>query len=224
MKTIKLLQIQTALKAPKNQRNNFWNYNYRSCEDILEAVKPLLDSVWATLSISDDIIAVWERVYVKATCTLKDTDTWEIIEQTSAFARESETKKWMDDSQITGSASSYARKYALNGLFCIDDTKDADATNDHWKSEEWPFTKKAVKEIKKTEEKEASNWEWYEKTLKNTGFMLQCLDEEDFIKKVKTRLAELKITMTEQQEKNLRIAYQNAKKIESLDFEDPFNA
>lgn len=221
MKTIKLLQIQTALKAPKNQRNNFWNYNYRSCEDILEAVKPLLDSVWATLSISDDIIAVWERVYVKATCTLKDTETWEIIEQTSAFARESETKKWMDDSQITGSASSYARKYALNGLFCIDDTKDADATNDHWKLE-WPFSdtpKKVAKAIKKETEQDIASWEWYEKALKEQKFMLACLDEEDFIRKIKS-----KYQPTEQQEKNLRIAYQNAKQIEALDKEDPFNA
>lgn len=129
----KLLQIQSELKAPKNQINSFGNYNYRSCEDILEAVKPLLVQHECTLTITDDIVAVWDRVYVKATATINDGN--ESI-SVNAFARESETKKGMDDSQITGSASSYARKYALNGLFLIDDTKDADATNDHKKREE----------------------------------------------------------------------------------------
>jgi hypothetical protein len=106
--------------------NTFGKYKYRSCEDILEAVKPLLGDL--VLTISDDIVEVGGRVYVKATVSINSGSG---SVSTTAFARESETKKGMDDSQITGSASSYARKYALNGLFCIDDTKDADATNQH---------------------------------------------------------------------------------------------
>ena len=129
----KLLQIQSELKAPKNQKNSFGNYNYRSCEDILEALKPLLLAYGCTLTITDDIVCVWDRVYVKATATIKYDETQESV---TSFARESATKKGMDDSQITWSASSYARKYALNGLFLIDDTKDADATNDHGKKED----------------------------------------------------------------------------------------
>lgn len=118
-----LMRIQQKLKAPKNQRNSFGNYNYRSCEDILEAVKPLLEQEDVTLLLQDDLVQVGDRYYVKATATfMRGTDR---IEAT-AFAREAETKKGMDDSQITGTASSYARKYALNGLFLIDDTKDAD--------------------------------------------------------------------------------------------------
>ena len=122
----KLAEIQQKLKAPKGQMNKFGGYKYRSCEDILEAVKPLLGDL--ILTVSDDIALVGNRVYVKATATVSD---GEHTVSTTAFAREAETKKGMDDAQITGSASSYARKYALNGLFCIDDTKDADATNDH---------------------------------------------------------------------------------------------
>ena len=116
-----LTRIQLLLKAPKNQYNKFGNYNYRSCEDILEAVKPLLEG--ATLTITDDIVVIGQRYYVKATATFTLGDK---IISVTAFAREEETKKGMDASQITGSASSYARKYALNGLFLIDDTKDAD--------------------------------------------------------------------------------------------------
>lgn len=121
----KLLDIQQELKAPKNQYNSFGKYHYRSCEDILEGVKPLLDKNKAILTLTDELMQVGERYYIKATAQLIDVEKGESIEST-AFARESETKKGMDLSQITGSASSYARKYALNGLFCIDDTKDAD--------------------------------------------------------------------------------------------------
>lgn len=128
----RLIHIQGELKAPKSQENKFGGYKYRSCEDILEAVKPLLKKEKVTLTISDDIVEVGGRVYVKATAALSD---GEDAITTSAFAREAETKKGMDDSQITGSASSYARKYALNGLFAIDDTKDADATNTHGKGQ-----------------------------------------------------------------------------------------
>lgn len=121
-----LLDIQARLKAPKGQTNNFGHYKYRSAEDILEAVKPLLKENGCFLTISDDIVMVGSRIYVKATITLSKNG--ETI-HTTAFARESESKSGMDASQITGAASSYARKYALNGLFCIDDTKDADALN-----------------------------------------------------------------------------------------------
>ena len=126
----KLQGIQSSLKAPKGQTNKFGGYSYRSAEDILTAVKPLLRENACTLVISDDIVGVEGRVYVKATAVLAEAESDYSI-QVNGFARESETRKGMDDSQITGSASSYARKYALNGLFAIDDTKDADATNDH---------------------------------------------------------------------------------------------
>lgn len=116
-------EVQYNLKAPKGQTNTFGHYNYRSCEDILEAVKPLLHEAGLALTLSDDVIAVGNRIYVKATATV--TNGTDSVSNT-AFAREAETKKGMDDSQITGTASSYARKYALNGLFCIDDTRDAD--------------------------------------------------------------------------------------------------
>lgn len=118
-----LQNVQAELKAPKGQYNSFGKYNYRSAEDILEAVKPLLKANGLVLTLSDDIVEVGGRVYVKATAKL--TDGNEVVEVT-AFAREAEAKKGMDDSQVTGTASSYARKYALNGLFLIDDTKDAD--------------------------------------------------------------------------------------------------
>lgn len=130
-----LQQIQSELKAPKTQTNKFGGYNFRSCEDILEAVKPLLAKHKAKLTISDDLVAVGSRVYVKATARFVCGDE---VEFTSGYAREAETKKGMDEAQITGSASSYARKYALNGLFCIDDTKDADATNTHGKEAKGP--------------------------------------------------------------------------------------
>lgn len=124
MKTLK--KIQKELNCPKNQFNKFGGYNYRNQEDILEAVKPLLGD--AILIVSDEIVEIGGRVYVKATATFVEGE-----EQiyTTAFAREPEAQKGMNDSQITGSASSYARKYALNGLFLIDDVKDADATNTH---------------------------------------------------------------------------------------------
>ncbi|EME5699271.1 ERF family protein [Escherichia coli] len=117
----KLWTIQQTLNAPKNQRNNFGGYNYRSAEDILEAVKPLLQNI--TLTVSDEIVLIGNRYYVKATATLSD---GEDVIAVTAYAREEESKKGMDASQLTGATSSYARKYALNGLFCIDDAKDPD--------------------------------------------------------------------------------------------------
>lgn len=123
----RLAKVQQQLKAPKNQRNNYGGYNYRSCEDILEAVKPLLGAISLTLLINDEIVLIGDRYYVKATATIYD-DKGNYVSN-SGYAREELTRKGMDSAQITGAASSYARKYALNGLFAIDDTKDADALN-----------------------------------------------------------------------------------------------
>ncbi len=153
----KLLLIQQELKAPKGQYNSFGKYKYRSCEDILEAVKPICAKHKALLTVSDELVYMGDRYYIKATATLTNTEDTgvkiykheydEITNQpilevvtNTAFAREEETKKGMDGSQITGTASSYARKYALNGLFCIDDTKDAD-TDEFKKQEEKPEPK-----------------------------------------------------------------------------------
>ena len=122
-----LISIQHTLNAPKGQYNSFGKYKYRSCEDILGAVKPLLNEFKCTLTISDDVTMVGDRIYIKATATLTNESGEQVI--TTAFAREEDQKKGMDSSQVTGAASSYARKYALNGLFAIDDTKDADSLN-----------------------------------------------------------------------------------------------
>lgn len=130
----KLNKIQTTLVAPKGQFNKFGNYAYRSCEDILASLKPLLDFTKTTIKLSDQVIMIGTRYYVEATATLTDVETGE-KESVTALAREEETKKGMDSSQITGSASSYARKYALNGLLGIDDVKDSDGTNAHGKTE-----------------------------------------------------------------------------------------
>lgn len=121
----KLMAIQTELKAPKGQYNSYGKYHYRSCEDILEALKPHLKTNNCTLTVSDEIVQIGDRYYIMAVATLYDNKSEDTI-QNKAYARESFDKKGMDDSQITGTASSYARKYCLNGLFLIDDTKDAD--------------------------------------------------------------------------------------------------
>ena len=123
-----LISIQSELKAPKTQVNRFGGYKYRKAEDILEAVKPLLAKQKCTLIITDDVVLIGNRIYVKATATIKN-EKGE-CETTTGWAREEETKKGMDGSQITGASSSYARKYALNGLFAIDDNADSDITND----------------------------------------------------------------------------------------------
>ncbi len=124
----KLLNIQSELKATKSQYNKFGSFYYRSCEDILEAVKPLLMKYKVTMTITDEMVSVGNRIYVKATVRVYDFENKEQIEN-SAFAREEESKKGMDGSQVTGASSSYARKYALNGMFLIDDNKDSDTTN-----------------------------------------------------------------------------------------------
>ena len=123
-----LVAIQSELKAPKSQYNRFGGYKYRKAEDILEAVKPLLAKQKCTLIITDDVVLIGNRIYVKATATIKNENGE--CETTNGWAREEESKKGMDGSQITGASSSYARKYALNGLFAIDDNADSDTTND----------------------------------------------------------------------------------------------
>lgn len=125
-----LIEIQKELKVPKNQVNKFGNYRFRSAEDIIEAAKPICHKYDCSLTISDEVVLIGDRIYVKATATLTKKGG-ESSFSTTGYAREEEIKKGMDSAQITGSASSYARKYALNGLFAIDDTKDADSTNDH---------------------------------------------------------------------------------------------
>ena len=170
----KLTKIQAELKAPKGQYNSFGKYKYRSCEDIKEAVKPLLKKYNVSLTLSDDLQVVGERYYIKVTAVLVCNETKESVSVTS-FAREEETKKGMDGSQVTGASSSYARKYALNGLFLIDDTKDSDATNNGQsepkklpKLEEARFVK-ALENIKNgsyTVEKLKASFELTEEQLK----------------------------------------------------------
>jgi hypothetical protein len=140
----KLVRIQSALNCPKSQKNMFGNYNYRSCEDIIEAAKPLCHAEGLVLIISDEIGNIGNHNYIEATATISDgeKDIW-----TKGIAREAENRKGMDDSQITGATSSYARKYALNGLFAIDDTKDAD-TNEHKEQEKKEPQRNWIAEIK----------------------------------------------------------------------------
>lgn len=157
---VRLSKLQEELKAPKNMYNNFGKYSYRNAEGILEAVKPLLVKYGMVLNVSDSVEMVGERYYIKATATVHDTESDQIMVST-AYARESLDKKGMDDSQISGTASSYARKYALNGLFLLDDTKDADTDEYHNQTqgngnkeknenaaEEQKFNEQAAKEMK----------------------------------------------------------------------------
>jgi len=171
----KLSSIQNELKAPKGQKNTFGKYNYRSCEDILEAVKPICKKHNSVLMLSDELVNIGERYYIKASAILSDLDMDERIINT-AYARESETKKGMDESQITGTASSYARKYALNGLFNIDDTKDADTDE---------YTKK-TKESDKKELMEtpisAGRLDTIKEIIKDTG-----TDEKELFKYFKIK-------------------------------------
>ncbi|WP_339052870.1 ERF family protein [Fusobacterium animalis] len=200
----KLLKAQVELKAPKGQYNSFGKYKYRSCEDILEALKPVLDKLKLTLFISDEIVEVGGsyklekkdetvetvgRKYVKATITLVNIEKPDEIIKTSALAREEETKKGMDGSQITGASSSYARKYALNGMFMIDDTKDSDSTNTHGKEEKTEAERKkeaieAINKLADTEEKTEKLFDMIAKFNKN-GLLDCSLDE---LKKVYTEI------------------------------------
>ncbi|WP_338967417.1 ERF family protein [Fusobacterium nucleatum] len=185
----KLLKAQVELKAPKGQYNSFGKYKYRSCEDILEALKPVLDKLKLTLFIKDDVIEINTRNYVKATITLVNIEKPDEQIQVSALAREEETKKGMDGSQITGASSSYARKYALNGMFMIDDTKDSDSTNTHGKEEKTEDERKknAIEEITKL----ANTEDLYNEVLNiaakfNKNSLLDCSLEE--LKKIYTEL------------------------------------
>lgn len=160
----KLLVIQTKLKAPKGQYNKFGNFNYRSAEDILEAVKPLNTEQGLLLTITDEIKEVGGRIYVVATATVSDgTDELKV----SAFAREPENKKGMDESQITGATSSYARKYALNGLYAIDDNKDADTDEHKQQQENAPKKQQAQKQQQPKEPTEKELHEIVEKYVRN---------------------------------------------------------
>lgn len=207
--------IQASLKCPKGQFNKFWGYYYRSCEDILEAVKPLLYETQTTLTVSDNMVEVWGRVYVEATATLRDAETGEIIEQNVAYAREEETQKGMTAPQLTWSSSSFARKYCLNGLFCLDDVKDPDATNTHGKEEK----KKGSVESNKEEEQTSNNPNgWFKKAVESKKFMESCMDEDDFINKIK-----VKYEVGEVEERQLREAYKNHMWIDDGPVELPFN-
>lgn len=142
----KLSKVQSELKAPKGQYNSFGKYKYRSCEDILEAVKPLNAKHGVVLTVGDEVVEISNRFYVKATATLVDIESGEKVTNT-ALAREDDAKKGMDGSQITGTASSYARKYCLNGLYCIDDTKDADTDEYRAQQERKPQERQYVKVV-----------------------------------------------------------------------------
>lgn len=146
----KLAEIQSQLKAPKNQFNKFGNFYYRSCEDILEGLKPILKAQKCALILNDEVVMIGERYYIKATALLIDTEVENSICSNVAYAREEESKKGMDGSQVTGASSSYARKYALNGLFALDDSKDSDATNTEAnKQETKKISETQIKELEK---------------------------------------------------------------------------
>ena len=168
-----LCRIQNELKAPKNQRNSFGGYNYRSCEDIQNAVKPLLLKYDASLKLSDQIVEVGGRIYVKADAIFRFNNDEIIV---TAFAREEESKKGMDSMQLTGATSSYARKYSLNGLFLIDDNKDSDATNDHSKKD--IPQKKALIKLTDDQIEEAIEFNKVEIVLKNINIRYSVTNEQ----------------------------------------------
>lgn len=147
----KLATIQQELIAPKNQYNSYGKYNYRSCEDILEGLKPFMSKLKVILKITDELVYIGERYYIKATASLIDVESEAVISNT-AYAREEENVKGMSLAQITGSTSTYARKYALNGLFCIDDVKDADSRDNRQaeqkKAEEKKIENSVIDEVK----------------------------------------------------------------------------
>ena len=155
--TQRVISVQSHLKAPKNQFNKFGGYRYRSAEDILNAAKPLLEEQELMLTITDDIVLVSDRIYVKATASLTDGKETASV---TAWAREDASKKGMDGAQVTGSASSYARKYALNGLFLIDDTRDPDTTNEHGKSASTLTADQVIEQIKAVQSREELSTIW----------------------------------------------------------------
>lgn len=187
--TERLIAVQSQLKVPKNQYNDYGGFKYRSCEDILEAVKPLLQKEGLYVTIADDIVVIGERFYVKATATLSDGEN---SISNHAFAREDAAKKGMDGSQVTGTASSYARKYALNGLLAIDDTKDADALNYGTPIKAADNTKaadnskaKAIAEVRNAADIPSLNavYKRHEKALgKDTDFLNECTTRKKQLK------------------------------------------
>lgn len=170
-----LIVIQSELKAPKSQFNKFGGYKYRKAEDILEAVKPLLAKQKCTLTITDDIVMVGNRIYVKATATIKN-EKGE-CETTTGWAREEESKKGMDGSQITGASSSYARKYALNGLFAIDDNADSDTTNDgqHQKAQQQTQTQQPAAQ------QQASSQYHPNDLNEGLGYLSRCVSKDNLL-------------------------------------------
>lgn len=195
----KLNNIQSELKAPKGQYNSFGKYKYRSCEDIFNAVKPLLTKYELVLQTTDELINVGDRYYIKATATLTDMDGSSI--SNTSYAREEDTKKGMDGSQITGASSSYARKYALNGLFLIDDTKDSDTTNvgNEITAETFTFYngKHRGKTIEEVAKEDSKYLEWYLENGRNN-------EVKTMITKV-TGLKPIEIPPEEEQQERLRL-------------------
>lgn len=174
-----LITIQSELKAPKTQVNNFGGYKYRKAEDILEAVKPLLAKQKCTLIITDDIVMVGNRIYVKATATIRN-EKGE-VEGATGWAREEETKKGMDASQITGASSSYARKYALNGLFAIDDNADSDTTYDEHQQES-----KQQTQTQQPVTQQSSNAQYHPNDLnEGMAYLSRCINKDNLIQVVR---------------------------------------
>lgn len=170
-----LIAIQSELKAPKSQFNKFGGYKYRKAEDILEAVKPLLAKQKCTLIITDDVVLIGNRIYVKATATIKN-EKGE-CETTNGWAREEETKKGMDGSQITGASSSYARKYALNGLFAIDDNADSDTTNDgnHQEAQQQTQTQQSAAQ-------QSASTQYHPNDLnEGLGYLSRCVSKDNLL-------------------------------------------
>ena len=199
----KLALIQQELSAPKNQFSDYGGYYYRSCEDILEGLKPCLQKVKAMVVISDELVHIGERYYIKATATIYDCESDGQISNT-AYARETESKPKMDASQITGSASSYARKYALNGLFCIDDVKDTDSMANRQNDEE--EQQKAEEQQKEIEKMKISE-------IKVKSLIARCekenVDKEKIIRLYKVKsLADL----TEKQFRNINDHWEDIKR------------
>lgn len=181
-----LIAIQSELKAPKSQFNKFGGYKYRKAEDILEAVKPLLNKQKCTLTITDDIVMVGNRIYVKATATIKN-EKGE-CETTTGWAREEETKKGMDGSQITGASSSYARKYALNGLFAIDDNADSDTTNDgqHQKAQQQTQTQHPTAQAAQAVQQPATPQYHTNDLNEGLAYLSRCVTKDNLIWVVQT--------------------------------------
>lgn len=199
----KLSHIQNELKAPKNQFNKFGNYKYRSCEDILEALKPLCAKYKATLIIYDEIVMIGDRYYVKAMAKLYDQETTDYIEA-YAFARECIDKKGMDQAQVTGATSSYARKYALNGLFNIDDTKDFDTNEVHQQSNQKQGNTQPKQQPQQQDFEQANlmaNIDNCLKKLKELGVDINSKGSLDFIDKYNNNLHDINI-MTDSEKYN----------------------